>query len=54
MNKLDPNGYCVHSLYREHCTLINNAYVKNLKHLNRDLRDMLIIDVTFTYNLRII
>ena len=41
---IDKNGYCSFRLFREHCTMINNAYVKDLKRLGRDLKDIIIVD----------
>lgn len=45
---LDQNGYCSHRLFREHCTMINNVFVKDLKKLNRDLKDIIIVDVSYS------
>lgn len=35
---------CAYKLFREHCTFFNNAFVKDLKRLGRDLRDVIIVD----------
>ncbi len=45
MDKLDPKRLCTYRLFREHCTLINNAFVKDLKKLDRNLKDTIILDV---------
>ena len=44
MDIIDPNHYCLHRLFREHCTFINNNYVKDLTRLGRNLKDIIIVD----------
>ena len=41
---LDKNKICSYRLFREHCTLINTSFVKDLKKLGRDLKDVIIVD----------
>ena len=41
---IDRNNYCCYRFYREHCTLINGIFVKDLKRLNRDLKNVIIVD----------
>ena len=41
---LDKNKICTYRLFREHCTLINTSFVKDLKKLGRDLKDVIIVD----------
>ena len=41
---LDKNKLCSYRLFREHCTLINTSFVKDLKKLGRDLKDVVIVD----------
>ena len=41
---IDKKGYCPFRLFREHCTLINTSFVKDLKRLGRDLKDIVIVD----------
>ena len=41
---LDKNKFCSYRLFREHCTLINTSFVKDLKKLGRDLKDVIIVD----------
>ena len=41
---IDKQGYCPFRLFREHCTLINTAFVKDLKRLGRELKDIVIVD----------
>lgn len=44
LDKLDKNKFCSYRLFREHCTVINNGFVKDLKKLGRDMKDVIIID----------
>lgn len=44
MNIIDRDRLCAYRLYREHCTLINSIFLKELKKLNRDMRDVVIVD----------
>ena len=44
LDKLDPDKNIKYRLYREHCTFLNGIYIKELKRLNRDLKDVLIVD----------
>ena len=41
---IDNKSNCSFRLFREHCTLINNVYVKDLKRLGRDIKDIVIVD----------
>ena len=41
---IDKNGYCPFRLFREHCSLINTTFVKDLERLGRDLKDIIIVD----------
>lgn len=43
-DNLDPNHYGFYKLYREHCTYKQNAYVKDLSRIGRDLKDVIIVD----------
>ena len=44
MLKLDPNQYCAYRLFREHCTFFNNAFVKDLTRVGRNMKDVIILD----------
>ena len=41
---LDKGKNIQHRLYREHCTFINGVFIKDLKRLNRNLKDVIIVD----------
>jgi RNA polymerase II subunit A small phosphatase-like protein len=41
---LDPSRQCSYRLFREHCTLVNNAFVKDLTRLGRPMKDVIIVD----------
>ena len=41
---LDPENIIKYRLYRDHCTFINGIYIKDLKKLNRNLKDLIIVD----------
>ena len=44
MQQLDPQGFCVYKLFREHCTFNGSAYVKDLTRLGRNMKDVIIVD----------
>ena len=44
LNAIDKMGYVPFRLFREHCTLINTAFIKDLTRLGRDLKDIIILD----------
>ena len=46
LNALDKSKTISQRLYRESCSYINGSYVKDLSKLGRDLRHVVIIDVT--------
>ena len=41
---LDRDKNIKYRLFREHCTYINGIFIKDLKRLNRDLKDVIIVD----------
>lgn len=44
MDILDPKGLWTARLFREHCTFYNGIFVKDLSKIDRDPRDLLILD----------
>ena len=54
LDYLDPERkYFSHRLYRQHCTLTNGFYTKDLRIVNRRLEDMAIVDNSgFTFMLQ--
>ena len=44
MDILDPKKLCTARLFREHCTFYNNIFVKDLSKVDRDPKDLLILD----------
>ena len=45
MDKLDPRRLISYRLFREHCTLVNGAFLKDLSKLDRNMKDVIILDV---------
>jgi len=43
---LDETGAVVQMLYRQHCTPLNGIYVKDLSRLGRNMKDVILIDVS--------
>ena len=41
---IDEDNNCSFRLFREHCTQINEIFVKEMKKLGRDLKDIIIVD----------
>ena len=44
LNIIDKMGFVPFRLFREHCTLINTTFVKDLTLLGRELKDIIILD----------
>lgn len=55
LDSIDPNRiYFKFRLYRDHCSYENNVFIKDLRILRRDLKDVVIIDnsiMAFVYQL---
>ena len=41
---IDRNNICKHRLFRDDCLMINGTFIKNLELLNKNLKDVIIID----------
>lgn len=46
VTEIDPTHKISHRLFRESCTIRNNNYVKDLAHLGRELKNVIIVDNT--------
>ena len=44
MNMMDPQGYSLGRLFREHCTFASGVFVKDMSQLGRNMKDAIIID----------
>ncbi len=51
MDKLDPMRLIPYRLFRQHCSFVNGGYVKDLGRLDRNLKDIIILDVLFVFYL---
>ena len=45
LNKLDPNGYISHRLYRAETHYKSGVHIKDLSHLNRPLERVVVLDI---------
>ena len=41
---IDQQNCCPYRLFREHCTVVNSSFVKDLQKLGRELKDVVIVD----------
>lgn len=44
LNIIDKKNICFFRLFREHCTIINTSFVKDLQRLGRELKNVVIVD----------
>lgn len=50
LDKMDPTGRVTSRLFRESCVFTGNGYVKDLRRLGRDLKGVIIVDVSSMQN----
>jgi CTD small phosphatase-like protein 2 len=55
LDELDPDGRLFHHrLYRQHCTLVSELYVKDLSRIDRELSKMVLVDnAAYSYLLQL-
>jgi len=46
---IDKDKVCSFRLFRESCSIVNGFYVKELKRLNRNLKNVILLDVTIIF-----
>lgn len=46
MDFIDPDKKAIERLFRESCTIIKGGLTKDLNKLGRDLKDVIIVDVS--------
>jgi len=54
INILDKNNYIAYKLFREHCSILDIGYTKDLIRLNRNLKDIIILDnnpISYIFNI---
>ena len=44
INYIDKGNKCEFKLFREHCSIFNNGFIKDLKKLSRDLNNLILLD----------
>lgn len=49
IDQLDFKRTVNYRLFREHCTSVNGMFIKDMKKLGRDLKDVIIVDVSLIY-----
>jgi len=44
MDQIDPKRFCTARLFREHCTFYGGIFVKDVARVDRDIRDLILLD----------
>lgn len=51
MDILDKDRICDFRLFRDSCTMLNGFYVKELKRLNRNMKNVILLDVNLFFKI---
>ena len=55
LDEIDPENELIqHRLFRQHCSVLNDMFVKDLSLINRDLKEMVLVDnAAYSYALQL-